>query len=126
MFTFFIVLIIISSLLLIGLVMLQNSQKDGGNSMANELGGLQLMGVQQTNSTLTNSTITLIFVIFIGCFLSNKVLKKNKHQSKYNISKELVNTENATNITSGNENNEKESDGNNEKENNDENVKSEK
>ena len=79
MFTFYIVLVIIASLLLILLCLLQNSKRD--NVSGNIIGGSgfdQAIGVKKTSDILENSTLFLFFIIIILCILSYKGIKKDK------------------------------------------------
>ena len=65
MFTFLVTLILITAVLLILAVLVQNSQKEGLGSPLGDTGASQLIGVKRTSDLLERVTWGLIMALFV-------------------------------------------------------------
>ena len=65
MFTFLIALILITAVLLILIVLVQNSQKEGFGNPLGDAGASQLIGVKRTTDLLEQITWGLIVALFV-------------------------------------------------------------
>jgi protein translocase SecG subunit len=98
MYTFILILMAITSLLLIVSVMFQNSKSDGMQSSLGSMGGNKLIGVKKTVDGLERITWILGIVLLSLALLASIVLKKSK-----NSGYRTVNTELASSLKENNE-----------------------
>ncbi|MGM0376011.1 MAG: preprotein translocase subunit SecG [Bacteroidota bacterium] len=89
MYQFVTVLIILVSILLIMIVLVQNSK--GGGLANNFAGSNQVMGVKKTTDFLEKATWTLASVLVVLAFVSVMVLPRDVQQSGSAIDEELEN-----------------------------------
>jgi len=89
MYQFVTVLIILVSILLIMIVLVQNSK--GGGLANNFAGSNQVMGVQKTSDFLEKATWTLASAMVVLAFVSVMVLPREVTQSGSAIDEELEN-----------------------------------
>ncbi|MFW5754297.1 MAG: preprotein translocase subunit SecG [Marinilabiliaceae bacterium] len=89
MYQFVTVLIILVSILLIMIVLVQNSK--GGGLANNFAGSNQVMGVKKTTDFLEKATWTLASGLVILAFVSVMVLPREVRQSGSEIDEELEN-----------------------------------
>ena len=75
MYTVFVILILIVSVLLALIVLVQNSK--GGGLVSNFGGANQMMGVRQTTDFLEKATWTLGGILVVLCLLSSITIPKN-------------------------------------------------
>ena len=80
MYTLFITLIIIASILLVLLVLIQNSK--GGGLAADFAGGNQVMGAPKTADFLEKATWTLVAVIAVLSILAVGVHKQHTREAQ--------------------------------------------
>jgi len=88
MYVFITILILIASILMVLVVLVQNSK--GGGLSAGFASSNQIMGVSRTTDFLEKTTWTLAGVILFLCVLSVVFLPKASNERQSNI-KELVN-----------------------------------
>ena len=76
MFTFLVILILISAVLLILAVLIQNSKKEGLNNPLGDAGASQLMGVKKTSDLLEQITWGLVIALFVLTLATSLFLNK--------------------------------------------------
>lgn len=76
MFTFLIVLILITAVLLILAVLVQNSKKEGFGSSLGSASASQLIGVKKTTDLLEQVTWGLIITMFVLTLAASLFIKK--------------------------------------------------
>jgi preprotein translocase subunit SecG len=80
MLTFIVILILIVAVLLVGIVLIQNSKGGGLSSQFIGAGAGQIMGVKRTGDLLEQITWGLIIVLMTLTLLSNVFLAKGSSQ----------------------------------------------
>lgn len=88
MYTFLTVLVLVVCILLIFVVLVQNSKGGGlasGFAMPN-----QLMGVRRTNDFLEKTTWTLAIVLFVLALTINFVIPRGEGQKKESVIQEKI------------------------------------
>jgi len=92
MFTFLVVLILLTACLLILAVLVQNTKQDGlGNTYFGEAGGVnQLMGVQKTSDLLEQITWGLVAALFVLTLTTSMFLDKGDRSDALNTSPNIA------------------------------------
>jgi preprotein translocase subunit SecG len=88
MYVFVTVLIIITCVLLIMIVLVQNSK--GGGLASNFAGSTQVMGVRRTADFLEKATWTLAVALVLFSLLSGAVIPKNSGEAASSAIKEQI------------------------------------
>jgi preprotein translocase subunit SecG len=83
MFTFLVVLILISAALLIVAVLIQNSKKEGLNNPLGDTGASQLIGVKKTNDLLEQFTWGLVISLLVLSLGTSIFLKKQDRSGMF-------------------------------------------
>ena len=95
MFVAICVLIIIASILLVLVVLVQNSK--GGGLAANFASGNQTFGVRQTADYLEKATWTLAIVILVFCMVGSVASPRGGTTAKSSVQQQLQNTQSTGN-----------------------------
>ncbi|MDR0559043.1 MAG: preprotein translocase subunit SecG [Prevotellaceae bacterium] len=74
-YTLFAVLLVVAGILMVGVVLIQNSK--GGGLAANFASGNQTFGVRQTADLIEKITWYLIIAMFVFCFAASASIDKN-------------------------------------------------
>jgi preprotein translocase subunit SecG len=99
---FITILIVITSVLLIGIVLIQNSK--GGGLASNFSSSNQIMGVRKTADFLEKSTWTLAGALLVLCLLSSAFMSKDNSNSAPKTELEDMVNKNAVTPPAGFEN----------------------
>lgn len=78
MFTFVVIVMMIISLLLVGIVLIQNSKSDGMGNSLNAMGGNKLVGVKRSSDAVEKTTWILSLSLFSLAIIANQIIKKER------------------------------------------------
>lgn len=100
MFTFLVVLILITASLLVLMVLVQNSKKEGlGNVYFGDTGASQLIGVKKTSDLLEQITWGLVIALFVLTFATSFFLNKADQPGTFSSSPNISRIQERSKLT---------------------------
>jgi preprotein translocase subunit SecG len=88
MYGFFAILIVLAGILMVGVVLIQNSK--GGGLAANFTSGNQILGARQTTDFIEKFTWYLVAIMFVLCFAASAAIPRSTVKAQRSVVQERV------------------------------------